>query len=182
VAANQGYHPCREPQSLGPKVFSLRICSAAFPPRYHPPVNIMKYAVETNPSLWLKDYRLDTDSDYFIIYNLPLFLADSARMWLEHLPSDWIHNWSDLKEIIMGNFQGPTSAPETHGISRTTGRSRERLSASTSGASLGSATHCPTSPTMTLSGCSYLGPPVSPCSISWDARAREPLRNSLTSQ
>jgi hypothetical protein len=43
-------------------------------------------------------------SDYFIIRNLPLFLADLARTWLEHLPSDWIHNWSDLKEIFVGNF------------------------------------------------------------------------------
>jgi hypothetical protein len=50
-----------------------------------------------NPSLWLEDYRLacragGANSDYFIIRNLPLFLADSARTWLEHLPSNRIHN------------------------------------------------------------------------------------------
>jgi hypothetical protein len=43
----------------------------------------MKYAGETNPSLWLEDYQLafwggGADSDNFIIRNLPLFLADSA--------------------------------------------------------------------------------------------------------
>jgi hypothetical protein len=87
----------------------LHVRSAAFPPQYHPPANIMKYARKTNPSLWLEDYRLacradGVDSDYFIIRNLPLFLADSARTWLEHLPSDRIKNWSDLKEIFIGNF------------------------------------------------------------------------------
>jgi hypothetical protein len=54
-----------------------------FPPWYHPPVNITKYTMEMNPSLWLEDYRLacwagGADSDYFIIRNLPLFLADLA--------------------------------------------------------------------------------------------------------
>jgi hypothetical protein len=39
--------------------------------------------MEMNPSLWLEDYRLacwagGADSDYFIIRNLPLFLADLA--------------------------------------------------------------------------------------------------------
>jgi hypothetical protein len=57
----------------------------------------MKYVGETNPGLLLEDYRLTcqasrADSDYFIICNLPLFLANSAQTWLEHLPSDPIQN------------------------------------------------------------------------------------------
>jgi hypothetical protein len=88
-----------------------------FPPRYRPPANITKYTRETNPGLWLEHYRLacragGVDSDYFIIHNLPLFLADSARTWFEHLPADRIHNWSDLKEIFVGNFQGTYEHPE----------------------------------------------------------------------
>jgi hypothetical protein len=63
------------------------------------------------------------------------------------------------------------NAPETHGTSRTAGKIQERLSASTSGASLGSATHCLTSPTLMLSGHFYLGPPASPWSISWDVKS-----------
>jgi hypothetical protein len=44
-----------------------------------------------NPRLWLEDYWLTcqaggVDSDSFIIHNLPLFLADLAQAWLEHLP------------------------------------------------------------------------------------------------
>ena len=54
-----------------------------FRPRYRPLTNILKYSWETNPELWLEDYRLTcqaagADSDSFIIRNLPLFLADSA--------------------------------------------------------------------------------------------------------
>ena len=49
----------------------------------------------TNPGLWLEDYWLTyqaggADNDDFIIHNLPLFLADSARAWLEHLSSNAI--------------------------------------------------------------------------------------------
>ena len=44
----------------------------------------MKYSGETNPKLWLADYRLacqlgGVDDDLLIIHNLPLFLSDSAR-------------------------------------------------------------------------------------------------------
>jgi hypothetical protein len=28
--------------------------------------------------------------------NLPLYLGDSARTWLEHLPRDKINDWTDL--------------------------------------------------------------------------------------
>jgi hypothetical protein len=44
------------------------------------------------------------DDDYFIIRNLLLFLADSTRTWLDHLPHDSIRGWADLKDIFMGNF------------------------------------------------------------------------------
>jgi len=81
----------------------------AFPPRYRPPTNILKYSREMNPGLSLEDYRLacqanGADSDYFIIRNLSLFLADSARTWLEHLSPNWIQSWADLKDILVGNF------------------------------------------------------------------------------
>jgi len=62
-----------------------------------------------NPGLWLEDYQLacqadGADNDDFIIHNLPLFLADSALTWLEHLPPNRIQSWADLKEIFVGNF------------------------------------------------------------------------------
>ena len=47
-----------------------------------------------------------------IIRNLPLHLADSTRMWLEHLPANQIHDWADLVKIFMGNFQGTYVHPE----------------------------------------------------------------------
>lgn len=69
-----------------------------------------KYSGETDHDIWLEYLWLicranGVDDDLFIIRNLPLFLADLARAWLEHLPSDWIHNWLDLQNIIVGNFQ-----------------------------------------------------------------------------
>ena len=72
------------------------------PSHYRPPANITKYAAETDPGLWLEDYRLScrtgyAQSDGFIIRNLPLYLADSARTWLEHLPLNRIHDWADLR-------------------------------------------------------------------------------------
>jgi hypothetical protein len=87
-----------------------------FPARFRQPANITKYARETNPELWLNNYRLTcqlggVDNDSFIIRNLSLFLADSARAWLEHLSARRIHNWADLVKVFMGNFQGTYVRP-----------------------------------------------------------------------
>jgi hypothetical protein len=43
----------------------------------------------------LEDYRLACHAggaidDLFVIKNLPLYLGDSVRTWLEHLPQDKI--------------------------------------------------------------------------------------------
>ena len=77
--------------------------------------------------------------DDFIIHNLPLFMADSARTWLEHLLPNQIQSWADLKEIFVGNFRAHTHVLRTHGISKTADRSPGKLFVGTSGASLGSA-------------------------------------------
>jgi hypothetical protein len=46
------------------------------------------------------------DDDNLIIHNLPLFLSDAARVWLEHLPPAQISDWDDLVEVFAGNFRG----------------------------------------------------------------------------
>jgi hypothetical protein len=46
------------------------------------------------------------NDDNLIIRNLPLFLSDAARAWLEHLPPAQISNWDDLVKAFAGNFQG----------------------------------------------------------------------------
>jgi hypothetical protein len=38
-------------------------------------------------------------------------LADSARVWLEHLLSYAIQSWADLTKIFVGNFQGTYKRP-----------------------------------------------------------------------
>jgi hypothetical protein len=119
--ATAGYHPRRggrydsgedrspmlEPP--GTRVFSREIRTATFPQRFRKPTTIVKYNGETDPRVWLNDYRLacqlgGATSDEVIIRNLPLHLADSARTWLEHLPASQIHNWDDLVRTFMGNF------------------------------------------------------------------------------
>ena len=87
---NSGEDQSPSPGLPGPQAFSQHILNATFLPWYRPPTNIPKYSRETNSGLWLEDYWLacqagGVDNDDFIIRNLPLFLANSAQTWLEHL-------------------------------------------------------------------------------------------------
>jgi hypothetical protein len=121
--ATAGYHPrrggrydSREDRSPtseppGTRVFSREIRTTSFPQRFRQPTSIDKYNGETDPRVWINDYRLacqlgGATTDAVIIRNLPLHLADSARTWLEHLPASQIHNWDDLVRTFVGNFQG----------------------------------------------------------------------------
>jgi hypothetical protein len=125
---HRGYHPRRggcydseedrspSPEPPGLRVFSRAIRWAPFPARFRPPTTITKYSGETRPELWLADYRLvcqlgRTDDDNLIIRNLPLFLSDAVRAWLEHLPPAQISNWDDLVKAFAGNLQGTYVCP-----------------------------------------------------------------------
>jgi hypothetical protein len=52
-----------------------------------------------------------TNYDNLIIRNLPLFLSDAARAWLEHLAPAQISDWDDLVKAFVGNFQGTYVRP-----------------------------------------------------------------------
>lgn len=72
-------------------------------------MNITKYDGMTNPGVWLEDYRLachmeGTKDDPLIIQFLPIHLVEGARAWLEHMPSNIINDWADLKKAFVGNF------------------------------------------------------------------------------
>jgi hypothetical protein len=120
---HRGYHPrcggCYDseedrspsPEPPGLQAFSWATRRASFPTRFRASTIITKYSGGTRPELWLADYRLacrlgGTDDDNLIIRNLPLFLSDVARAWLEHLPPAQISNWDDLVKAFAGNFQG----------------------------------------------------------------------------
>jgi hypothetical protein len=124
----RGYHPRRggrydsgedrspSPKPPGPQAFSRAIRRASFSTRFRTPTTITKYSGETRPELWLADYQLacqlgGTDDDNLIIRNLPMFLSDTARAWLEHLPPGQISNWDDLVQAFTGNFQGTYVRP-----------------------------------------------------------------------
>jgi hypothetical protein len=60
-------------------------------------MTLTKYNGETKPELWLADFCFACQlggaiDDRVIICQLPLFLLDTARAWLEDLPSRQIHN------------------------------------------------------------------------------------------
>jgi hypothetical protein len=170
----RGYHPRHggrydsgedrspSPEPPGPQAFSRAIRRVPFPTRFRTPTTITKYSGETRPKLWLADYRLacqlgGTDDDNLIIRNLPLFLSDTARAWLEHLPPGQISNWDDLVQAFISNFQGTYVRP---GISEAAASSRESLSGTTSGDSRSSAQSCPTSPIQMSSARSSPAPPA----------------------
>jgi hypothetical protein len=95
----------------GPRAFGQGIRDAKFPSRFRAPTNVPRYNGDTNPSVRLEDYRLachagGATDDLFVIKNLPLYLDDSARTWLEHLQRDKINDWTDLRRVFVGNFQG----------------------------------------------------------------------------
>jgi hypothetical protein len=104
------------PEPLGPRVFYEAIHRAKFQAWFRQPTNLTKYLGETNPELWLADYRLacqlgEVEDDLLITRKLPLHLANSARAWLEHHPERLIHGWADLVRIFVGNFQGTYEHP-----------------------------------------------------------------------
>jgi hypothetical protein len=94
--AATGYHPRRggrydsdedrspTPKPPGTRVFSREIRTATFPQRFRQPTTIVKYNGETDPRVWLNNYRLacqlgGATSDEVIIRNLPRLGADMAR-------------------------------------------------------------------------------------------------------
>jgi hypothetical protein len=76
-----GRYDSREDRSLTPeppgtRVFSREIRTASFPQRFRQPTSIDKYNGETDPCIWLNDYRLacqlgGATTDVVIIRNLP---------------------------------------------------------------------------------------------------------------
>jgi hypothetical protein len=68
----------------GPHAFGRSIRDVKFPSRFRAPTNIPRYDGDTNPSVWLEDYRLachadGATDDLFVIKNLPLYLGDSTH-------------------------------------------------------------------------------------------------------
>jgi hypothetical protein len=44
------------------------------------------------------------DDDLFIIQFLPIYLADTAMAWLDHVHGNMIDSREDVKEIFTDNF------------------------------------------------------------------------------
>jgi len=87
------------------------------PTRSDPRPALQKYNGETKPELWLADFKLACQlggargDDRAIIRQLPLFLSDTARRWLEELPANQIYDWIDLVRVFEGKFKGTYIRP-----------------------------------------------------------------------
>ena len=106
--------PPRDQPYAGIKAFGPRVLNAAFPERFR--VNgVERYTGETQPDIWLSDYRIacrtSGGSDLAAVHCLPLHLADSARAWLDSLPPGCINSWADLEVYFVDNFQGTYNRP-----------------------------------------------------------------------
>ena len=106
--------PPRDRPYAGIKAFGPRVLNAAFPERFR--VNgVERYTGETQPDIWLSDYRIacrtSGGSDLAAVHCLPLHLADSARAWLDSLPPGCINSWADLEVYFVDNFQGTYNRP-----------------------------------------------------------------------
>jgi hypothetical protein len=109
---------------------------------------VPRYDGDTNPSVWLEDYRLayhtgGATDNLFVIKNLPLYLGDSARTWLEHLPRNKINDWTDPRRVFVSNFHGIYMHPASNGSCATASSSRGRVFASTYNASPSAAPSSP---------------------------------------
>jgi hypothetical protein len=76
----------------------------------------VKYTGDTNPDVWLQDYRLacragGATDELFIIQYLPICLGENVRAWLDFLPADSIGCSADLRKVFIGNFQGTYVSP-----------------------------------------------------------------------
>jgi hypothetical protein len=82
------------PELLGPRVFGKAIRRALFPHWSRALTTITKYSGEMKPELWHVDWpaSLRGRTIIIIIRNLSLFLSNSARACLEHLPPAQIHD------------------------------------------------------------------------------------------
>lgn len=78
------------PDWVGPVAFRSRVRATSMPRRFRTLSHAKKYDGQTDPKTWLKNYRLamkaaSAPDPNFMVQYLPLFLANSARTWLNHL-------------------------------------------------------------------------------------------------
>jgi hypothetical protein len=72
------------PNQRGPRAFGQSIRDMKFPSHFRALTNVPRYDGDTNPSIWLEDYRLachagGATDDLFVIKNPPLYLGNSAQ-------------------------------------------------------------------------------------------------------
>jgi hypothetical protein len=78
------------PEGPGPKAFRSNMHDTCFLKCFRAPSNITEYDGKTISIVWLEDYILAcratrADSGLFIVQFLPIYLADTSRVWHNYL-------------------------------------------------------------------------------------------------
>jgi hypothetical protein len=89
------------------------------PKYFQAPNNDIKYDSKTNLTVWLEDYCLTcklsgANNILFIIQLLPIYLADSARAWPDHLPRNTLDSWEDVRRSSLATSTARMCDPATH--------------------------------------------------------------------
>ena len=79
------------------------------------PSDHRKYDGSEEPKTWLQDHltavRCCNGTKVTAMQSLQLHLRGPARTWLESLPPNSIHDWSELKKTFIRNFNATYKRP-----------------------------------------------------------------------
>lgn len=99
----------------GPKPFSENLKRVNWPRDLK--VNIKPYAGRTDPEEWLFLYETSIRAfggDELVMANyLPVALGSTANQWLMRQPDGSIHNWPQLRQMMIDNFKPMCQQPGT---------------------------------------------------------------------
>jgi hypothetical protein len=89
--------------------FSARFSNYKYPEGFKP-IGITKYDGKQAPQQWLRCYSTAIEvaggSNITRVIYFPMALDPAPLTWLESLSKNSIDSWEQLKNVIIGNFQG----------------------------------------------------------------------------
>ena len=98
------------------KALGAELSNARYPMPFKS-LPVEKYDGNTNPEEFISLYNsmmMVAGGDEAVKANyLPMCLTGTARSWLMNLPEYTIHNWKQLRDTFVGNFQGTWTRPPT---------------------------------------------------------------------
>jgi hypothetical protein len=86
--------------------FSRHLWTIRYPKDFKPAIE--KYDSRSDPSIWLKMYRIAThasggNEDHMAGY-FPLVMGKAPLLWLDNLPTECITSWTTLSRLFKTNY------------------------------------------------------------------------------